>query len=123
FFPLVGGARLEAAIARVVDLEEIGLRRDDLAAGRQVRAAHVFHERARLRIRLVQQVDAGLRDFAQVVRRYVGGHADRDALCPVQQNVGQTRRQERGLFESAVEIRLPVDGSVRELRQQYLGVT
>ena len=99
------------------------LRRDDFAAGRQIRALHVLHERARLRIGLVEQVDAGLRDLAQVVRRDVGGHAHRDALRAVEQHVRQARRQERGLFERAVEVGLPVDRAVRELGQQHFGIT
>ena len=120
---LVDGARLEAAVAGVVDVEQLRARRDDLAARRQIRALHVLHERARHRVGLIQQVDAGLRNFTQVVRRNVGGHADRDALRAVEQHVRQARRQERGLLQRAVEVRLPVDGAVRELGQQHLGVT
>ena len=120
---LVDRARLEAAVAGVVDVEQLRARRDDLAAGRQIRTLHVLHERARLRVGLIEQMDAGLRDFAQVVRRNVGGHADGDALRAVEQHVRQSRRQERGLLQRAVEVRLPVDGAVRELGQQHLGVT
>ena len=76
-----------------------------------------------MRVGLIQQVDAGLRDLAQVVRRDVGGHAHRDALRAVEQHVRQARRQERGLLQRAVEVGLPVDRAIRELRQQHFGVT
>ena len=75
-----------------------------------------------MRIRLIEQVDARLRDLAKVVRRDVGGHADRDALRTVEQHVRQARRQERRLFQRAVEVGLPVDGAVREFGQQHFGV-
>jgi len=121
-FLLVGGACLEAAVARVVDVEQVRLGRDDLATGRQVRTAHVLHERARLRIGLIQQVNAGLRHLAKVMRRYVGGHAHCDTLRAVQQDVRQARRQEGGLLERAVEVRLPVHGAIGKFAQQHLGV-
>ena len=44
---LPGGARLEAADALLVELHEVGARRDDLRAGGQIRALHVLHQRAR----------------------------------------------------------------------------
>ena len=56
-----------------------------------------------------------LHDLAQVVRRDVGGHADRDAGGAVQQHVRQARRQQRGLLQRAVEVRRPVDRALAEL--------
>ena len=121
-FFLVDGARLVRAVARVVDGQQLRARRDDLAAGRQIGPLHVLHERARLRIGLVEQMDARLGDLAQVVRRNVGGHADGDALRAVEQHVRQARGQERRFVERAVEVRLPVDGAVGELGEQHFRV-
>ena len=67
-------------------------------------------------------MNAGGGDFAQVVRRNVGRHADRDALGAVQQQVGQSRRQNHRLLQRAVEVGLPVDRAVRQLAQQHIGV-
>ena len=49
-------------------------------------------------------------DLAQVVRRDVGGHADRDAGRAVDQQVGEAGRQDRRLLAAAVVVGLEVDG-------------
>ena len=48
--------------------------------------------------------------LAQVVRRDVGGHADRDAGRAVDQQVGEAGRQDRRLLAAAVVVGLEVDG-------------
>ncbi len=121
-FDLIRRARLEAADALVVNLHEVGARGDDLCARRQIRALHELQELARGGFRLFKQVNAGVRHFAQVVRRDIGGHADGDAGGAVQQQVRQTRRQNHRLFERAVEVRLPVHRAVRQLGEQHFGV-
>ncbi len=119
---LEAGPRAERAVAGLVDLQQLFARRDDLGARREVRAQHVLAELRRGRLRFVEQPHAGRGHFAQVVRRYVRGHADRDAGRAVQQQVRQARRQQRRLVERAVEVRLPVDGALPQLGQQHLGV-
>ncbi len=57
-FDLVGGARLEAADALVVELHEVGARRDDLGAGGKVRPLHELHQLLRGGFRLFEQMDA-----------------------------------------------------------------
>ena len=92
------------------------------APGRQVRPLHELHQLRGGGLGLLEQVDAGVGHLAQVVRRDVGGHADGDPRGAVQQQVGQARRQEHRLLERAVEVGGPVDGAVRELPEQHVGV-
>ena len=84
----VGGARLEATRAFLVKIDEVGARRDDLGTGRQIGTLHELHERARGRLGLIEQMNAGLRDFTQVVRRDISGHADRNARRTIEQQIG-----------------------------------
>jgi hypothetical protein len=58
----------------------------------------------RAQILVVQKFDQRRRDFAQVVRRDVGGHADRDACCAVHEQIGQPRRQHHRLGLRAVVV-------------------
>ena len=59
--------------------------------------------------------------LAQVVRRDVGGHADRDAGRAVDQQVGQLGRQHGRLLLGAVVVRLEVDRLLVDVGQQLGG--
>ena len=60
-------------------------------------------------------------DLAQVVRRNVGRHADRDAGRAVEQHVRHARRQPRRLLLRAVVVRREIDRALAELGEQQLG--
>ena len=59
---------------------------------------------------LVDQRDAGVDDLAEIVRRNIGRHADRDAARAIDQQIGEARRQDRRLLLLAVVIGLEIDG-------------
>ena len=111
-------AHAHRTAAGLVDLLQVGARGDDLGFGGEVRARHVFAQFGDRRARLVEQAHAGRRDFPQVVRRHVGGHAHRDAGGAVEQQVGQAGR----LVEGAVEVRYPVHGTLAQFAEQHLGI-
>ena len=58
--------------------------------------------------------------FAQVVRRHLGGDADADAGCAVEQQERQARRQHRGFLERAVVILAEIDRALVQFGQQQL---
>ena len=60
-------------------------------------------------------------DFAQVVRRDVGRHADGDAGRTVDQEIGKRRRQDRRLGGRFVEVGDVVDGVLVEIGHHRLG--
>ncbi len=79
----------------------------------------------------VLQVPLGAgRDLAQIVRRDVGGHADRDTGRAVDQQVGEAGRQDGRLLGAAVVVVREVDGLLvdvtdhlhRQRRHLALGV-
>ncbi len=88
-----GRARTHAAVAGFVHRQQVGSGRDDLGGGRIVGTAHVLAQLAHAGIGIVEQAHAGADDLVEVVRRHVGGHADRDAGGAVEQQVRQARRQ------------------------------
>ena len=59
---------------------------------------------------LVEEGDAGVDDFGEVVRRDVGGHADGDAGAAVDDEVGDARGQDGGLDGGLVVVGGEVDG-------------
>ena len=73
---------------------------------------------------IVDQRHAGIDHLAEIVRRDVGRHADRDAAGAVDQEVGKARRQDDRLLLVAVVVGLEIDGvlvDVVEQRHRGLG--
>ena len=87
---------------------------DDVAVRREVRALDPFHARREglllAGVGVVQAPVDRLGHLAQVVRRHLGGHADRDAARAVDQQVRDPRGQDDGLGRLTVVVRLEVDG-------------
>ena len=87
---------------------------ENLRTGREVRAFDALNERfEQLFARSVgvfECPESGLRHLAQVVRRDVGGHADRDADRAVDQQVREPCRQHPRLLRATVVVVLHVDG-------------
>ena len=73
----------------------------DDAAGGEVGAFDDLHQFARWSTSgLSIELDDGVADFAEVVRRDAGGHADGDALAAVDQQVGELAGQDGGLVRA-----------------------
>ena len=94
---------------------------DDDPAGRKIRRRHVFHQFFDGDGTIVEIGAAGVDDLAEIVRRDVGRHADRDALGAVDQEVREAGRQYLGLVLGLVVIGLEIDGVVVEVVEQRIG--
>ncbi len=88
------------------------------AAGRKIRPGNDLDEIVDAKRRVVDQRGAGVDDFAEIVRRNVGGHTDRDAAGAVDQKVREFRRQNRRLFFRIVIVRLEIDGVLVDIVEQ-----
>ena len=84
----------DRAAAGFVAFPDRVLAADD-AAGGEVGAGDVLHEFADGDVRIVEQRDDAAADFAEVVRRDAGGHADGDAAGAVDQQVRELGRAGR----------------------------
>ena len=124
------GAHHETAAASAVRLEDSGATVND-GRRRKIRSLHKFQNLRQLRSGIIHQRDRGIDDLGQVVRRNLGRHANRDAIGPVDQQVGKTRGKNRGLRFRAVVVRIKVDRffvqvfeqSGGDARQARFGVT
>ena len=118
------GADDHRPAARPVGLRDAGPA-DDHAAGREVGAGQDPPHRRELlvgaRLGVLDGPDDAVDDLAQVVRRDVGGHADRDPRRAVDQQVRERRRQDGGLLGGFVVVRDEVDGVLVEVHHQGLG--
>ena len=71
---------------------------------------HELHQVIDRGVGIPQQVHHRCADLVEVVRRNIGGHADGNALHPVDQQVGEASRQNRRLLEFGRIVVGEVDG-------------
>ena len=112
-------AHHDGAAAGKVGLADAGAAEDD-AAGREIRAGNDLVEVLDGQRGIVDQRDAGIDDFAEIVRRDVGRHADGDAAAAIDQQVGKLGRQHARFAERAVVVVLVVDRVLVEIVEQRL---
>ncbi len=90
------------------------------ARGRKVRRRHELDQFLDRALRLMQNVQAGVDHFAEVVRRNIGRHADRDARGSVDQQVRDARRQDQRLFLRPVVIGAEIHRLLVDIGQQLV---
>ncbi len=123
-------AHHDRAAAEVIGRAD-ALAAEDDAAGREIRSGNDVDEVVDAERGIVDQRDAGVDDFAEIVRGYVGRHADRDAAGAVDEQIGELRRQHRRFGFGTVVVRLEIDGVLvdvaehleRRARQARFGVS
>ena len=84
----------------------------------EVWAFHKLHEVASCGLRIVNEVQRCIDDFAQVVRRNAGGHTYGNALAAVHQKVRETGRQHDWFFCGAVVCGNEIDGVFVDVGKQ-----
>ena len=89
------------------------------AAGGEIGSLDVLHQARQINFRVINQGNHAADDFAQIVRRDVGGHADRNALAAVDQPVGEPAGQHVGFLLGFVKVRVPVNGILINIRQHF----
>ena len=93
----------------------------DEARRREVRAGHDLHQLRERDLGILDERDAGGHDFRQIVRRYIGRHADGDAGRPIDEKIGNAGRQHRRLALRLVVIRDEIDRLFVDIREQFPG--
>ena len=116
-FDLGDRADLERAAAGLVGVAD-ALAAHDRGAGREVGALDELHQVVRRGLGVVEVVHDAVDHLAEVVRRDVRGHADRDAAGAVDQQVREPAGQDGGLLLVPVEVGDEVDGLGVDVAQQ-----
>ena len=109
----------QAAAARAVGRCDL-LRAIDDAGGREIGARNVLHQAGERQRRIVQQRDAAVDDFSEIVRRDVGRHAHRDARLSIDEQIRHARRQHRRLGLRLVVVGGEIDRSLFDVREQLV---
>ena len=92
----------------------------DETGGREVRRLDDLDQGFEIGVGFGQQFEAGIDHLAEVVRRNVGRHADRDARRAVDEQVGNARRQDQRLGFGAVVVGAEIDGFLVDVEQQFV---
>ena len=119
-FDLGDRADLQRAAAGLVGVAD-ALAAHDRGAGREVGGLDELHQVVRRGLGVVEVVHDAVDHLAEVVRRDVRGHADRDAAGAVDQQVGEPAGQHGGLLLVPVEVGHEVDGLGVDVAQELHG--
>ncbi len=117
-FELVLAAHADRARALFVNLPQLDLVVEQLTAGREVRTVDELHQRDVLDVAVLRDRDHRFDDLAQIMRRDVRRHADRDAGRAVDEQIREPRGQHDRLLRRAIVVRAHVDGLEVQLGQQ-----
>ena len=107
----------DAAAAGPVRLAD-PLAAEDDPAGREVRALDVLAQTLDVDVRVVDHRHHPVDHLGEVVRRDVGRHADGDPRGSVDEQVGEPRREDRGLAAALVVVGDEVDGVRVDVAEQ-----
>ena len=113
-------AEHDRAAAGVIAAADAGPAADH-PAGRKIGPGHDFQQLVDRDLRLVDHPHQRIADFAQVVRRQRRGHAHRDAVGPVHQQVRELRRQHGRLGPPLVVGRQVIDRVELQILHQHRG--
>ena len=114
---LGAGADDDAAAPGVEGRADAGAAEQD-AAGGEIRRRHDLHDVFERDLGVVDHRQRGVDDLAGVVRRDVGGHADRDAAGAVDEQVGEGGGQDARFLVRLVVGRLEIDGVAVDVGEQ-----
>ena len=109
------GAHDEAAAAGLVGVNDSGAAMNN-AGGGEVWALHEFQNVRKLGGGIVHQRNGGVHDLGEIVGRNVGGHADRNAVRAVDQQVRNPGGQDRRFLIGIVISRNKVDRVLVDIR-------
>ena len=110
----------DRAPAGVIAPPDAGRPADDAPSGK-IGTGNDFQQLVDRHVRLIDDADQCVANLAQVMGWDRRGHAHRDAVGPVDQEVGELRRQDRGLQSLLVVGRNEVDRVELQVLQQRRG--
>ena len=93
---------------------------DDDAAGREIRALDILHQVGKRCLRIIQQADAGVNHLAEVVRRDVCRHTDRNTGGAVDQQVREAGGENARFLAGFIEVRVPIHRFLFDITQHFL---
>ena len=114
-------AQPKAALAGTVGVGDIFRRLDNDPAGGKIRAWHELQQRIVARIRCFDQMDAGIYQFRDIVRRDVGCHAHGNTRRPICQQIGKLGRQDHRFGKGAIVIFTKIDRVLVQSFQHRFG--
>ena len=117
FFNCNGGSHFHRATPCAVRIHDSGTA-ENACTGREIGSLNEGHQIVRRRVGVIDDVNHRVDNFAKIMRRNIGGHANSDALAAINQQVREPGREHHWLFGSAVVVRHHVDGVFVDVGQQ-----
>ena len=112
---LVSSAHPERTSTGLIERVQLLLGSDDLRLSGKVRPLNVLAKVCDRRLGGFKQMNRCGHHLVEIMRRNICRHAHCDAGGAVQQQVRHLSRQDRRLFQRAVEVGLPIDRALPQL--------
>ncbi len=93
----------------------------DETRSREIRRGDVFDQLLDIQLGILQQRQTGVCHLAQIVRRDIGRHANRDAGRTVHQQIGEARREHQRFVFRAVVVRPVIHRFLVQIGEQLVG--
>ena len=113
--------KAERSTTSAVGLRDVFGRFHQNATCREIRTGDVIQQGVVLRVGRLDQMQTGINQFGNIVRRDIRRHAHRDPAGAVRQKVRERCGQNNGFFQRAVIVRAEVDGVFIQTVQHRLG--
>ena len=120
FFHPRAGANDDAAASFEIGLARAGPAKDHRARG-EIGGGDDVHQRLGREVRVFDQRERAVDDFAQVVGRDIGRHADSDAARAIDQHVGEAGGKDGGFAVLAIVIVLEFNGFLVDIGKEEGG--
>src|SRR5439155_19503201 len=91
------------------------------APSREVRPTYDARQFFSCRLWILDQVNDAITDFNEIMWWNVGGHTNGDAGRAINQQVGQTGRQDSWLLRLVIVVGFEIDGIFVNVTQQFIG--
>ncbi len=81
----------------------------DHRRGGEIGPLDKLHKIANRRVGIVNQMNSAVNNLADIVRRYIGSHTDRDTYRAVYEKIWEPRREHRRFFQLVVKVRSKIN--------------
>ena len=120
FIVLIFGAHLEAAVSGFINFLHLFSVIENLCAARKIGSFDNVKNSVYRCFRIFKKRNCGITDFSKIKRANRACHTNRNTEVRGNENIGESRRQKRGLRQRVIVVWNEIDGILINIRKKLL---